>query len=239
MVVVSFDTDGTLVTGDPSGPIELAPMVALLDTGTVIGPASDRPRPIQDAMWAEAVIMPAFTGGEHHLPEVRARHAYAARFVHVGDTEIDEHFARQAGFEFVWMTEYPQLHPQLIGARHRDERWRPAGERGWSCAPGVRVRSAGGGVADGGGRWALRRSSSRTPAGCSSASTPSSPSCGPPFRVPVQSADPVSGAEKNPLVRASWLKRRSGDLSRSAQAWAGSRFQAAAPTSQRESGAHR
>jgi len=42
----------------------------------------------------------AFVGGKHHLHEVRSRHD-ALRYVHVGDTHVDEHFAGLAGFEFV------------------------------------------------------------------------------------------------------------------------------------------
>jgi FMN phosphatase YigB (HAD superfamily) len=103
LVVVSFDIDGTLWAGDPPGPIELDVVLAVAAQGCVIGSASDRPRANQVDLWARHGVEVAFVGGKHHLPEVRQRFADAARFVHIGDTDVDEHYARQAGFEFVWV----------------------------------------------------------------------------------------------------------------------------------------
>jgi hypothetical protein len=37
---------------------------------------------------------------KHRLADVRARFA-AAAYYHIGDTEIDERFAREAGFHFL------------------------------------------------------------------------------------------------------------------------------------------
>ena len=39
-------------------------------------------------------------GGKHHLDDVRSRFS-ATRYVHVGDTHVDEHYAGLHGFEFV------------------------------------------------------------------------------------------------------------------------------------------
>ena len=43
---------------------------------------------------------PEFVGGKHHLHEVKAQFP-ADRYVHVGDTEVDERYALLAGFDFL------------------------------------------------------------------------------------------------------------------------------------------
>jgi len=102
LIVVSFDIDGTLWAGDPPGPIPLDVVRAVAAQGCVIGSASDRPRSNQQELWDSHGVDVHFVGGKHHLPDVRQRFD-AARYVHIGDTDVDEHFARQAGFEFVWV----------------------------------------------------------------------------------------------------------------------------------------
>lgn len=106
MIVVSFDIDGTMCFGDPSGPvgIDLPRRVAAL--GHVIGSASDRTRLEQQTLWDRHGVEVAFVGGKHHLGEVRTRFP-AERYVHIGDTEVDEHFARAAGFEFYFVDRLP------------------------------------------------------------------------------------------------------------------------------------
>jgi len=102
LIVVSFDIDGTLWAGDPPGPIPLDVVRAVAAQGCVIGSASDRPRSNQQELWDSHGVDVHFVGGKHHLPEVKQRFD-AGRYVHIGDTDVDEHFARQAGFEFVWV----------------------------------------------------------------------------------------------------------------------------------------
>jgi hypothetical protein len=105
-LVVSFDIDGTMSFGDPSGPIgvDLPRRVAAL--GHVIGSASDRTRREQHTLWERHGVDVAFVGGKHHLPEVRTRFA-ADRYVHIGDTVVDEHYALAAGFEFFSVERLP------------------------------------------------------------------------------------------------------------------------------------
>jgi hypothetical protein len=100
IVVVSIDVDGTMEFGEPPGPITVEVVRRLLAAGHVVGCASDRTRADQESTWAGAGIAPAFVGGKHHLDTVRARFP-AERYVHVGDTHVDEHFAGLNGFEFV------------------------------------------------------------------------------------------------------------------------------------------
>jgi hydroxymethylpyrimidine pyrophosphatase-like HAD family hydrolase len=99
VILVSFDIDGTLEVGDPPGPVTLSAVRRARELGYVIGSASDRTRREQSELWSTAGIDVAFVGGKHHLHEVRARFD-CARYVHIGDTIIDEMYALRAGFEF-------------------------------------------------------------------------------------------------------------------------------------------
>ncbi len=108
MAIVSFDIDGTMEFGEPPGPVTVEFVLALLESGHVIGSASDRTRSDQSSTWALHGIEPAFVGGKHHLHEVRAQFP-GDRHVHIGDTHVDEHYAQLAGFEFCWMSDWQSL----------------------------------------------------------------------------------------------------------------------------------
>jgi hypothetical protein len=99
-VVVSLDVDGTMEFGEPPGPVTVEIVRLLLGAGHVVGCASDRTRTDQEQTWERAGLTLAFVGGKHHLDSVRARFP-ARRYVHVGDTHVDAHFAELHGFEFV------------------------------------------------------------------------------------------------------------------------------------------
>jgi hypothetical protein len=105
--MVSFDIDGTMVFGDPPGPVTLAMVVEAKRRGHVVGSASDRTLGEQRAMWRTAGIDVAFVSRKHVLSETRSRFS-CARFVHIGDTMIDEHYARLAGFEFFGVDVLPE-----------------------------------------------------------------------------------------------------------------------------------
>ena len=99
VVVVSFDIDGTLEDGDPPGPLEMALVRRAQELGYLVGSASDRTVREQSRMWERRGIVPDFVGHKHHLDRVAERFP-GARMIHVGDTEVDAHYARLAGFEF-------------------------------------------------------------------------------------------------------------------------------------------
>ena len=99
MTVVSFDIDGTLVIGDPPGLVTLEMVRRARALGYVIGSCSDRPIRNQQELWAAASIEVDFVSLKHRLDEVKQRFP-AVRYVHIGDTDVDRHFARLAGFEF-------------------------------------------------------------------------------------------------------------------------------------------
>ena len=106
MTLVSFDIDGTLEIGDPPGIITIAAVQTARRLGYLVGTCSDRPLAHQRQLWERLALSPDFTALKHRLAEVRAAFA-ATAYYHIGDTDVDEHFARQAGFEFVWVE---QLH---------------------------------------------------------------------------------------------------------------------------------
>lgn len=103
-IVVSFDIDGTMEFGEPPGPVPVAVVRELAARGYVVGCASDWPKSSQRPLWTRHGVEPHFVGGKHHLHEVRAQFE-ADRYIHVGDTEVDERYALLAGFEFLLVTE--------------------------------------------------------------------------------------------------------------------------------------
>lgn len=101
-VLVSFDIDGTLEAGDPPGPITMSMVRRARDHGCIIGSSSDRPLPVQQAIWDRHGIEVSFVSGKQDLPGVKSRFP-AEEYYHVGDTELDRQFALAAGFHFVLM----------------------------------------------------------------------------------------------------------------------------------------
>ena len=100
VVLISFDIDGTMEFGDPPGPISAAVARELVARGVIVGVGSDWPRSAQAPLWNGHGVEPRFVGGKHHLHEVKAEFP-ADRYVHVGDTDVDERYALLAGFEFL------------------------------------------------------------------------------------------------------------------------------------------
>ena len=102
--LVSFDIDGTLEAGDPPGPITMALVRRAQAHGCIIGSASDRPLPVQQAIWDRHRIEVSFVSSKQGLPDVKTRFP-ADAYYHIGDTELDRQFALAAGFNFVWMAD--------------------------------------------------------------------------------------------------------------------------------------
>ena len=100
VVLVSFDIDGTLEVGEPAGPIGLDRMRQALSLGYIVGSASDRVKSDQRALFAAHEIELDFIGHKHTLDDVRERFSKATRFIHIGDTDVDRHYAKLHGFEF-------------------------------------------------------------------------------------------------------------------------------------------
>lgn len=100
ITVVSFDIDGTLEIGDPPGLITIPMVRSARRRGYVIGTCSDRPVSFQRQLWERLAIVPHFAVLKHRLADVKARFA-ADTYVHIGDTDIDDHFATAAGFHFI------------------------------------------------------------------------------------------------------------------------------------------
>lgn len=109
----SFDIDGTLEVGEPPGIVPVALVRTAKRLGYLIGTCSDRPLGYQRALWERLQIVADFTVLKHRLADVKRRFA-ASAYYHVGDTDVDERFAREAGFEFL----------RADAVAHR--RWAPA-----------------------------------------------------------------------------------------------------------------
>jgi len=111
-VLVSFDIDGTLEEGDPPGPIGMELVARAIELGYVVGSASDRTVAEQRNMWARRALKVDFVGHKHHLADVAGRYP-GHRFIHLGDTDVDQHYARLAGFEFHYAMRLPE--PGTLG----------------------------------------------------------------------------------------------------------------------------
>lgn len=103
-MLLSFDIDGTLETGDPPGPITLDMVLRAKDMGCIIGSSSDRSKSAQIDMWERNNIEVDFVSNKHVLIEIKHRFE-ADYYLHMGDRELDRQFAREAEFEFMWMDE--------------------------------------------------------------------------------------------------------------------------------------
>jgi len=99
--LISFDIDGTLETGDPPGRITIALVRRALELGYIIGSCSDRTVSQQQRMWQAHGLAVSFTVLKHQLEQVKAQFE-AVHYYHIGDTNIDRHYAERAGFAYFY-----------------------------------------------------------------------------------------------------------------------------------------
>ena len=100
MTLVSFDIDGTLEVGDPPGIVSIALVQTVKRLGYLIGSCSDRPISHQQNLWERLRIAVDFTVLKHQLASIKSRFP-AAAYYHIGDTDVDDHYATIAGFRFL------------------------------------------------------------------------------------------------------------------------------------------
>lgn len=100
VTLVSFDIDGTLEVGDPPGIVSIALVKMAKRLGYLIGSCSDRPISHQRSLWERLQITVDFTVLKHELASVKAKFP-AAAYYHIGDTDVDDHYATGAGFRFL------------------------------------------------------------------------------------------------------------------------------------------
>ena len=98
--LISFDIDGTLEFGKPRGSITIDFVRAVQRKGCIIGSCSDRPLSYQQRIWRQYDVSVDFTALKQNLDDVKARFD-AESYTHIGDTDVDEFFAGQAGFRFI------------------------------------------------------------------------------------------------------------------------------------------
>lgn len=99
--LISFDIDGTLEVGDPPGVITIERVRQALDLGYIVGSCSDWTVSRQQRMWQAHGIPVAFTVLKHHLDRVRAE-LDAEEYIHIGDTNMDRHYAERNGFAYFY-----------------------------------------------------------------------------------------------------------------------------------------
>lgn len=114
MTLISFDIDGTMVFGSPPGTITPDVVRRAKELGFIVGSASDRPISNQVQLWQEHNVQVDFVSLKHRLDDVKGRFK-ATRHVHIGDTEMDRYFARQAGFDFCLAHEFPDTWEEWQG----------------------------------------------------------------------------------------------------------------------------
>ena len=71
------------------------------DMGYIIGSCSDRTISHQQRLWVGQEITVAFTVLKHQLDQVKTLFS-AEQYYHIGDTNIDRHYAERAGFTFFY-----------------------------------------------------------------------------------------------------------------------------------------
>ena len=98
--LISFDIDGTLEVGEPSGSVTIEFVRAAQRGGNLIGSCSDRPLSYQRQIWRRLDIQVDFTALKDRLHEIKSQFP-AETYTHIGDTDVDEHFAGKAGFRFI------------------------------------------------------------------------------------------------------------------------------------------
>ena len=99
--LISFDIDGTLEVGDPPGYITMEMVRRAKDLGYIIGSCSDRLVSNQRRIWMEHNIAVTFTVLKHQLDLVKAAFT-AEQYYHIGDTNIDRHYAERNGFAYLY-----------------------------------------------------------------------------------------------------------------------------------------
>ena len=96
----SFDIDGTLEVGDPSGSVTMKLVRRIKDRGNLVGSCSDRPVSYQRGLGDRHDIEVDLTVLKDRLEDVKSRFQ-ADDYYHIGDTAMDEFFAERAGFHFI------------------------------------------------------------------------------------------------------------------------------------------
>ncbi len=107
MWLITFDIDGTMEFGDPSGVLTREHVEYFRARGAIVGSASDRPESSQLLMWRGYGLEPDFVILKHHMPTLKDRYPDAATYWHVGDRPLDQQTANGAGFTFFWPDQFP------------------------------------------------------------------------------------------------------------------------------------
>ena len=103
--LLSFDIDGTMEFGAPPGGVTVEMVRGAKAAGYIVGSCSDRPVSNQKDLWQRNELEVSFTVLKHELDSVKAEFE-AETYTHIGDTELDRHYAVMSGFRFVKIDAY-------------------------------------------------------------------------------------------------------------------------------------
>lgn len=99
MILISLDIDGTLERGDPPGPVTFEFACRAAAAGALVGSSSDRALTDQREFWLAGAVRVDFTVLKQQLLELPGRYP-GCRYLHIGDSMMDEYYAGLGGFEF-------------------------------------------------------------------------------------------------------------------------------------------
>ena len=102
MLVHSFDIDGTLTVGKPSGIITRDMILGFQESGDIIGSCSQNYIYEQMESWNKLGVIPDFMISKDYLFLIKRYYPNADRYIHYGDwIGLDDKIAEFADFEFV------------------------------------------------------------------------------------------------------------------------------------------
>ena len=105
--LISLDIDGTMEFGDPPGRVTIEWVRQAKEQGHLIGSASDRTLDEQRKLWKETGLELDFVILKHWMEQLKDNFE-ADEYWHVGDGQMDQLFAAQAGFTFFWAASFPE-----------------------------------------------------------------------------------------------------------------------------------
>lgn len=103
--------------GDPSGPVSAQWVKLAKAQGHLVGSASDRPLAEQRRVWKATGIDLDFVILKHWMLQLKSDFQ-ADEYWHVGDGQMDELFAAQAGFTFFHAQAFLQHAPHYLNGHH-------------------------------------------------------------------------------------------------------------------------
>lgn len=101
--VYTFDRDGTLIWGNPIGPIKKCHLLKMRKLGYIIGGSGGQEPREQYRNWRENGVEPSFAFKKRNLDTLKTKYEFV---VHVGDNEDDKFYAKSFGINYMTPQEF-------------------------------------------------------------------------------------------------------------------------------------